>query len=284
MKTKLTLLIGGLVLTGLSATSQIKTPAPSPVQTLKQDIGLSEFEVTYSRPSTKGRVVFGDLVPYGKMWRTGANASTKLKFNDAITFNGVKVEKGEYALYTIPNATEWTVILYKDITCWGVCEEYSADKEVAKFMVKPSTLANAVETFTISIDDVTNTGATLRMAWSKTAVDIKMTNDVDTKVMASIDAFMNPKADYRPYFNAASYYFESNKDMNKALEYVNKAISINATAYWVLHLKAKIQYAMKDYKGAIVTAELSKKVAAEDKNDDYVALNDKLIEKAKSGK
>ncbi|MES2629811.1 MAG: DUF2911 domain-containing protein [Bacteroidota bacterium] len=283
MKQKFTLIIGALLLSAVAAHAQIKTPSPSPVQTIKQDIGLSEFEVSYSRPSSKGRTIYGDLVPYGKMWRTGANASTKLKFNDAMTFNGVKVEKGEYALYTIPNATEWTVILYKDVTCWGVCEEYSADKEAAKFMVKPSTLANAVETFTISIDDVTSNGATLRLSWAKTAVDIKIANDVDSKVVASIDAFMNPKPDFRPYFNAASYYYEANKELNKALEYVNKAAAIQP-AFWVLHLKAKIQYAMKDYKGAMATAELSKKAAAEAKNDDYVALNDKLIEKAKSGK
>lgn len=281
---KLTLLICGLVLTGLTATSQIKTPAPSPVQTIKQDIGLSEFEITYSRPSAKGRVIFGDLVPYGKMWRTGANASTKIKFNDALMFNGVKVEKGEYALYTIPNSTEWTVILYKDVTCWGVCDEYSTEKEAAKFTVKPTSIPTAVETFTASIDNNSSNGATLRLSWDKTAVDIKIENDVDTKVLASIDAFMNPKPDYRPYYNSASYYFESNKDLNKALEFVNKATAIQPSAYWVLHLKAKIQYGLKDYKGSIVTAELSKKAAMEDKNDDYVALNDKLIVKAKAGK
>ncbi len=284
MKKNLSLILAGVALFGITATAQVKTPAPSPVQTLKQDIGLSEFEVTYSRPSAKGRTIFGDLVPYGKMWRTGANASTKLKFNDALTFNGVKVEKGEYALFTIPNATEWTVILYKDVTCWGVCEEYTMDKEVAKFMVKPSALASNVETFTLSLDNVTNNGATLRISWAKTAVDIKIENDVDTKVMASIDAFMNPKPDFRPYYNSASYYYESKKDMNKALEFANKAVALNGTAYWIMHLKAKIQYELKDYKGAIETAEASKKVAAEDKNEDYVALNDKLIAKAKAGK
>lgn len=284
MKTRASLILTGLVFSGMTAFAQIKTPQPSPVQTIKQDIGLSEFEVTYSRPSAKGRTIYGDLVPYGKMWRTGANASTKVKFNDALTFNGVKVEKGEYALYTIPNSTEWTIILYKDVTCWGVCDEYSADKEVAKFNVKPTALPANVETFTMSLEDVTLTGATLRISWAKTAVDIKIVNDVDTRVMAQIDGFMNPKPDYRPYYSSASYYFEANKDLPKALEWASKAADLNPKAFWVMHLKAKIQYAMKDYKGAIASAEASKKVAAEEKNDDYVALNDKLIEKAKSGK
>ncbi len=281
---KLKLMFTSILMVGIVANTvngQIKTPSPSPVQTVKQEIGLAEFELSYSRPSAKGRVIFGDLVPYGKMWRTGANASTKLKFNDALTFNGIKVEKGEYALYTIPGATEWTVILYKDVTCWGVCDEYSTDKEAAKYVVKPLVLSKPVETFTMSIDNVSNNGATLTLAWEKTAIEIKIENDVDTKVMAAIDAFANPKPDYRPYYNAASYYLEAQKDLKKALEFVNSALAIKP-AFWILHTKAKIQMGLKDYKGAIETAELSKKAAIEEKNDDYIDLNDKLIAKAKA--
>lgn len=283
MKIKSILSLSVLVLSAATAVAQIKTPAPSPVQTIKQDIGLSEFEVSYSRPSAKGRVVFGDLVPYGKMWRTGANASTKLKFNDALMFNGVKVEKGEYALYTIPNATEWTVVLYKDLSCWGVCEEYKPEMEAAKFVVKSTALTSPVETFTMSLENVTNNGATLRISWAKTAVDVKIENDVDSRVMAAIDAFANPKPDYRPYYNSASYYLETKKDLGKALDWSNKALAINPT-FWIMHLKAKIQFEMKDFSGAIATAEESKKAAQKEKNDDYVALNDKLIAKAKTGK
>ncbi|HEX4888240.1 MAG TPA: DUF2911 domain-containing protein [Luteibaculaceae bacterium] len=284
MRKQITLMASAFLFTATVATAQIKTPQPSPVSTIKQELGLAEVEVTYSRPSAKGRTIFGDVVPFDKMWRTGANASTKIKFNEKLTFNGVAVDKGEYALYTIPGQTEWTVVLYKDLTCWGVCDEYDATKEAARFKVTPRALSQSVETFTIAFENLSLNGGNLTLSWAKTAVDVKVEMDVDSKVMAAIDAFMNPKPDYRPFYNAASYYFDTNKDLNKALEYASKAADLRPEAYWVLHLKAKIQHGLKDYKGAIATAELSKKAAQADKNDDYVSMNDKLIAKAKAGK
>ena len=252
----------------------IKTPAPSTTQTIKQDFALSSIEIVYSRPNMKGRVVFGDLAPMGKLWRTGANAATKVTFGEDVKVGGVAVKAGSYVLYTIPNKDEWEVILNKGLNNWGV-DGYKAEEDVAKFTVKPMTLPMNVETFTMQIADVMPASANIQIMWEKTAVAIPVTADIDSKISKSIENAMN--VDNRPYFQAASYYFETGKDLTKALTWADKAIENNPKAFWIMHLKAKIQAKLGDKASAKATALKSIESAKEAKNDDYVALNEKLI-------
>lgn len=252
----------------------IKTPAPSTTQTIKQDFALSSIEIVYSRPNMKGRVVFGDLAPMGKLWRTGANAATKVTFGEDVKVGGVAVKAGSYVLYTIPNKDEWEVILNKGLNNWGV-DGYKAEEDVAKFTVKPMTLPMNVETFTMQIADVMPASANIQIMWEKTAVAIPVTADIDPKILKSIENAMN--VDNRPYFQAASYYFETGKDLTKALTWADKAIENNPKAFWIMHLKAKIQAKLGDKASAKATALKSIESAKEAKNDDYVALNEKLI-------
>ncbi|MDZ7900034.1 MAG: DUF2911 domain-containing protein [Arcicella sp.] len=262
-----------LVNAGVSAQS-VKTPAPSPMQTIKQDFALSSIEIAYSRPNMKGRVVFGDLAPYGKLWRTGANGATKVTFGEDVNVGGVAVKAGSYALYTIPNKNEWEVILNKGINNWGI-DGYQAADDVAKFKVKPMALPMNIETFTVQIANVMPASAEIHVMWEKTAISIPVTADIDAKISKSIDNAMN--MDNRPYFQAANYYFETGKDLAKASVWADKAIEMNPRAFWIMHLKAKIQAKMGDKAGATATAMKSIESAKEAKNADYVALNEKLI-------
>lgn len=252
----------------------IKTPAPSTTQIIKQDFALSSIEIVYSRPNMKGRVVFGDLAPLGKLWRTGANAATKVIFGEDVKVGGVPVKAGTYVLYTIPNKDEWEIILNKGLNNWGV-DGYKAEEDVAKFKVKPMALPMNVETFTMQIADIMPASANIQIMWEKTAVSFPITADIDAKISKSIENAMN--VDNRPYFQAASYYFETGKDLTKALSWADKAIETNSKAFWIMHLKAKIQAKLNDKAGAIKTANESIIAAKEAKNEDYVALNEKLI-------
>lgn len=264
---------------GLGAFAQIKTPQPSPVSSFKQEFGLGEVSVSYSRPAAKGRVIFGDLVPFDKMWRTGANASTKITFTDDVTIEGNKLAAGEYALYTIPGKAEWTVIFYKNLNLWGLGNpgDYKESEEALRVKVKPLATAYSTENFTISMSDIAATTANLNLEWEKTKVSVKIATDIDAKVQASIEKTLNPKPNANAYFSAASYYYENDKDLNKALEWVNVAISQRAEAFWMVHLKAKILKKMNNSAAAIEAANLSKEIANKAGNADYVALNDKLI-------
>jgi tetratricopeptide (TPR) repeat protein len=260
---------------------QLKTPAPSPTQTIDQAFALSNIKIEYSRPGVKGRKVFGDLVPFGKIWRTGANASTKITFGDSVKVEGNIIKPGTYALYTIPNADSWTIMFYKDLALGSVAD-YKTEDEVLRVKVKPSALPQKVETFTINIADVTATSASVELLWENTRAAFNVTTDIDDKVMKNIEAAL--EKDSRPYFSAANYYYENNKDLKKALEWVEIAWSQNPKAYYMAHLKAKIQMKMKDTKGAIETAEKSLALSREAKSDDYIRLNEKLIAEAKGQK
>jgi hypothetical protein len=261
----------------------LKTPAPSPLQTIKQNFGIGEVSLEYSRPSVKNRVIFGDVVPYGKMWRTGANASTKITIGEDTKIEGNAIPAGTYAIYTIPGAETWEIMFYKDLTLGGDVASYKKENEVLRITEKVTQLPNKVETFTINFADITYSVCNVEMQWEKTRIAFTISTEVDAKIMKNIETVMAPN-DRRPYYNAASYYYDNNKDMKQALEWVNKATELTADAYWVWHLKAKIQLKLKDAKGAIETAEKSKALALKDKDDAYVKNNDKLIAEAKAMK
>lgn len=281
---KKTLLIVVMAVLCVVAEAQIQTPAASPAGSVSSTIGLTEVKIEYFRPRLKGRKIFGEkdvMYPHGTIWRTGANSGTKISFSDDVKVENIDVPKGEYLIFTWPGATEWTVSLYKDLSIGGNTGAYDKSKEAAKFKVKSEKLPGKVETFTISIDDLAadNKSGKVTLAWENTAVPFTVTADYDAKVMKSIEA--NTKVNPGNYFQAASYYLETGKDLNKALEWVNIALESNPKAYWMLHQKAKIQKGLGDKKGAIETATASLNSAKEAENRDYQNMNEDLIKSLK---
>lgn len=252
----------------------LRTPAPSPTQYVKQDFALSAVEVSYSRPAVKERKIFGDLVPYGKVWRTGANQATTITFGEDVTFGDKKVPAGKYGLLTIPEANEWTVILSKQLDVTGPAA-YKQDQDVARVKVKTEEMPFPIESFTITFDNIKQSSMNMFLLWDRTVVSVPISSDVESKVMAQIDNLMNK--DNRPYFNAAMYYLENGKDLNKAVAWFDKAIEQNPKAFWVYHQKANALAKLGKKQDAITTANKSIELAKEAKNDDYVALNQKLI-------
>ena len=274
------LLVIGMAVMVLMADAQVQVPAASPAGAVSSTIGLTEVKIEYFRPRLKGRKIFGEkdvMYPYGTIWRTGANSGTKISFSDDVKVEGIAVPKGEYLIFTWPGATEWTVSLYKDLSLGGNTPAYDASQEAAKFNVKAKKLADKVETFTISIDDIAadNKSGKVTLAWENTAVPFTITVDYDDKVMKSIAT--HTKVNPYNYFQAAYYYYETGRDMKQALEWVNIALESNPNAYWMLHQKAKIQKAMGDKKGAIETATASLNSARNSQNRDYQAMNEELI-------
>ncbi len=261
-----------------AADAQLKTPAPSPTQTVKQDFGLSSVELTYSRPGMKGRKVYGDLVPFGKVWRTGANNATTLTFGEEVTIGGKKIPAGKYGLVTIPDKNNWTLIITKQLDVTSPAA-YKPEMDVVRVEAKPAKLDNTVESFTMQFANVKSTSMDVQILWENTAVSLPITTDVETKVMAQIDNLMNK--DNRPYFNAAMYYMDNGKDLNQALAWFDKAVELNPNAFWIHHQRANALAKLGKKDEAKAAANKSIELAREAKNDDYVKLNEKLLAEIK---
>ncbi|MBN8680750.1 MAG: DUF2911 domain-containing protein [Chitinophagales bacterium] len=258
--------------------AQIKTPAASPVGKISQEVGLIKVDVEYSRPSAKGRKVFGDLVPFGALWRTGANASTKVTFSEDAKAAGMPLPKGTYALYTIPGEKEWTIIFYKNTTFWGAPDpkDFKEEDVQARFTVPSQTQRDLVETFSINIGNIRNNGADLEIVWEYTKVVVPIMVDTDAKVMKTIQTTMaGPSAN--DYYGAARYYYEEKKDMAQALAWVDKSLELGGDKFWILRLKANILGEMGKYKDAIMVAEKSTELAKKEGNEDYPRMNEKSI-------
>ena len=251
--------------------AQVKMPAPSPVQTVKQEFAIGSIELTYSRPSAKGRKIFGDLVPFNKLWRTGANAATKLVLTEPLEIGGKNVDTGTYVLYTIPGIDSWDIILNKGLKNWGT-DGYKESEDVVKFRVEPMKLKEKVESFTMQFVDVKPESCELQIRWEKTVVGISIKADFKDKVRGQIEAAM--QTDKKPYWQAAQFYNEYDKNLPKALENVNKELERNAKAFWIWIYKAKIQKEMGDTAGALESSKKSMELAKEAKNDDYVKINE----------
>ena len=202
----------------------LKVPAPSPAQTIKQAFALSEINIDYSRPSAKGRTIYGDLVPFGKIWRTGANNSTKITFGEDVKVEGLDVKAGTYAIYSIPNKDSWEIMFYKDLNLGGDVAEYKKENELLRFTVKPSALNDKVETFMINVSDITSNSANIDLVWEKTKVSFKVTADIDSKIMKAIET--NVIKDNKPYYQAARYYYDTDKDLIQAGLWADKAIEL----------------------------------------------------------
>lgn len=263
-----------LVLMTVPAIAQIRTPAPSTTSEVKQTVGLTEINIVYSRPSMKGRTIFAKdgIVPFGSMWRTGANSATKLTFGDDVKIGGKDLKKGSYALFTKPDANEWTIMLFNYDT--PNAGGYADKTPVVTFMAKPKMMGDAVETFTIGVNDITNTNAHIDIMWEKTKVSLPLQVEVEKRVMADIERVMAGPTQ-NDYSAAASFYYDK-KDYSKALEYIQKANAKDAK-FWNLRTESLILADMGKIAEAIKTAEMSKKLAMQEKNDDYVRMNDKSI-------
>lgn len=263
------------LLMSVASYAQLDMPQPSPGATLTQKVGMTEVKVEYSRPSAKGRKVFGEIVPLnGELWRTGANSATKFTTSDSITIMGKGLPKGSYVLMTRPKADGWDVIFNKNPQVSA--SDYKAQDDVLTVSVKPSNLGNKVETFTIEIGNITSTSASLDMMWENTLVSVPFTNDVDKKVMAQIKQKLDgPSA--QEFFSMSQYYMDSGKDLKEALSFVNKSLEKGGDRFWILRHKSLIQGKMGDKAGAIATAKRSLELAKEAKNNDYVRMNEKSI-------
>lgn len=257
--------------------AQIKTPQPSPFGTVTQLVGITEVSVEYSRPGIKDRVIFGDLVPYGKVWRTGANESTKLKFSTDVKLEGHPVPAGEYSLYTVPGEQDWKIIINKKLDSR---ENHDESADLLTFKVKSKLVPLPVERFTIQIANMTDNSAQIILLWAQTEVPIKLEIDTDAMVMKSIEDFTNSDNtdNAGAWYSAARYYFSNNKSKDDALDMVNKSLEIDDSPFWVLRLKAEILAALEDYDEAVIFAKRSMVSAQKAGNDFYVQLNQKSID------
>lgn len=256
----------------------IETPQPSPTQTVKQNFGLSSITLTYSRPAIKGRKVFGDLVPFGKVWRTGANNPTTIEFGDDVTIGGTKIPKGQYGLITIPDKDVWTIIVTKQLDITNP-SAYKPENDLVRTTVKPVALRDAVESFTIQFANIKPASCDMQMMWENTIVTVPITTDVDTKVTARIKEVMG--SDNRPYYQAALYYMENGKDLNQALAWFDKAAEQDPDAYWVQLQRANCLAKLGKKEEAKAASQKSRELAIKAGNDDYVRLNDKLMAQLK---
>ncbi len=256
--------------------AQVKTPQASPLVKIDQVVGLTNIQIEYSRPSAKGRTVYGDLVPFGKHWRTGANANTTVSFSEDVKIAGKDLKKGKYALFTTPKADSWDVIFYTDTNNWGLPEEWNETKVALKVTVKPETTTKSVESFSIFLNNLTNDSGIMELSWERTIVAIPFSVPTQEAAMKSIEKTLaGPTAG--DYFAAAQYFYQTNNDLNKALSWVTTAVSLTAkntdVPYWYLRLKSLIQAKLGDKKGAIVTAKESLNLAVKAGNGDYEKMN-----------
>ena len=252
----------------------LTTPQPSPTQTVTQNFSTGSIELSYSRPGKKGRTVFGDLVPFGKVWRTGANGATTLTFSDDVTIGGKEIKAGKYGLLSIPGADKWTLIITKDVDVTSPAA-YKAENDVVRVEVPVLKLAFVVETFTITFGDLTSSSTNLHLFWENTLVALPISTNTEARVMKQIDDVMNK--DGKPYFAAAQYYYDNGKDLGQALTWVNKAVENNKEAFWMFMLKARIHNKLGDKAAAKTAANTVVDLATKAQNDDYVKMANDLL-------
>lgn len=283
MKTKTSILALALALgvtsSSLAQAPKVDFPAASPTCTLKQHFGLTDIEIVYSRPSVKGRKIFGGLVSYGEVWRTGANSATKFTVSTPVKINGAEIPAGTYGLFTIPGEDEWTIIISKVSGQWGAYK-YDAKDDVVRVKAKPVELPFHIESFLIDINGITDESATMYLTWDDVAVPVKIERDLTGTLVPQIEAVMSSDAKDKPYFQSAMFYYDHGQDLKKASEWVNAAIK-QREAHYIVHLKAKILAKLGDKEGAITAANRSIELAKTAKDSGYVKLNEDLISSLK---
>lgn len=271
------LFLGIFTVLSFSMKAQVQTPALSPISKFEQKVGLTDITIQYSRPGKRDRLIFGDVVPFGEIWRLGANENTKITSSDAIIFGKDTVKAGTYAMYAKPEKDNWTLFLYSETTNWGVPDPWDTKKVVYETKLPVVQLNDVVETLTISIEKIENNGASLVIMWDKSKIALPFTVNTKDKVLASIKKTMEgPSAN--DYNRSATFYYQEKIDVKKALEWSTKACEMRPEAYWMLRTKALLQAENGDFKGAIATAKKSMELAEKDGDAAYVKMNKTSIE------
>ena len=253
---------------------KLEFPSPSPACTIKQRVGLTDIEIVYSRPGIKGREIFGSLVPYGKVWRTGANNATKVTFSTPVKLNGQDIAAGSYALYTIPGEDEWTIILNKGVGKSGT--QYDEAEDVVRFKATPMPFGSKIENFTIEFNRIADDSAVINLVWDKTVVPIKLELDLVATLVPQIESVMASDSKNKPYYQAAMFYYDHGQDLKKASQWVDEAIK-QREAHYIVYLKAKILAKLGDKEGAIAAAKRSGELAVQANDTGYVKMNADLI-------
>ena len=257
---------------------KISTPQPSPLGKISQRVGLTDIDIAYSRPGVKGRTIFGELVSFGKIWRTGANSNTKITFSSDVMMDGQTLKAGSYGLYSIPNKDTWEIIFYSEADKNGVPRDWDDTKIAAKTSVKVGSMPMNIETFTIAFNDVTSTSTIIGLLWEKTYVGIKIEVPTDQMVSATIDAVMAASPKAGDYYNAAIYYSQEDKDLKKANEWMEKAMSmIEKPGFWQLRQQSLIYAKIGETEKAIATAKKSLEGAKAAKNEAYIKMNSESL-------
>ncbi len=275
---KRVLIVLSLIISHFAVEAQVRIPETSPKAVVKQVVGLTEVEIVYSRPSARGRAVYGNLVPFGLLWRTGANDNSTISFSDDVVINGKTLKKGKYALYSIPNIQSWEIVFYTATDNWGTPKEFDEAKVALKVSVNEEALTKPVETFTIAVNNLETSSATLDISWENSYVSLKFEVPTKQLAIASVEKTL-AGATPEEYYSAAQYYYQSNGDIAKAKEYIDKAVDLSKTpSFYYLRLKSLIQAKQGDKNGAIETAKLSIVVSEAAGNKDYVEMNKASIE------
>jgi len=256
----------------------LNTPQSSTTQTIKQNFGLSSIELSYSRPNAKGRSVIGGLVPFGKVWRTGANQATTINFGDEVTIGDKKIAAGKYGLLSIPDKDNWVLIITKQLDATSP-DAYKQESDIVRVNVKPVMLNNKVETFTMQFTNVKASTCDLNLQWENTSVTLPISVDVDSKVMSQINDVMTK--DNLPYFASAMYYMDNGKDLNQALTWFNKAVEQNPTAFYMQYQRANCLVKLGKKQEAIAASTKSLELSKAANNADYVKLNEDLLKSLK---
>ncbi len=265
------------------APAKIEFPAASPAASFKQTVGITDIEVIYHRPSMRGRSIFGGLVPYNEVWRTGANQATKIKFSTPVKLNGTSIDAGTYELYSIPGKASWTVIIHKDSSAWGAYT-YDSKNDVARIQAKPTATSAPVETFAIGVSDIRNSAATLYLTWERVRVPLALEVDLTGMLVPRIEAVMASSSEKKPYAQAALFYFDNDLDLDKAVTWMDAAIAAKPEVFYNSYHKARILAKKGDKAGAIAAAEKSLEGARKAKGpirEEYIRLNEALIKSLK---
>ncbi|MGX1930892.1 DUF2911 domain-containing protein [Flagellimonas sp. 2504JD4-2] len=276
----LRILIIGCFVCGLHGEAQINHPKVSPFSLVEQDIGLSKVSVRYSRPATKGRKIFGGLVPYGRIWRVGANESTKIRVDADVKIMESILPKGTYAIYAFPESDSWEIAFHTNTTHWGDGRKnYDPEEDLFRISVKPQKISYHQENFLITFDSITHNAAHMKLIWADTMVVIPFEVDTHSQMQNEISKQIADNPSAQTYYEAARYLQEQGIDYQRALEYLNKALDLGGDTYYFHRVKSLVEAKLGDYKSALKSAKKSLQIADGLGKDEFVRMNQKNIDK-----
>ena len=257
--------------------AQIQTPDASPYSKIEQKVGLTDFTISYSRPAKRSRIIMGDLVPYGAIWRAGANANTTVTFNDPIKIEGQALAAGKYAIFVKPQPKEWEVYFYTKTNNNGLPQKWDPESVALTVKAKVTSLQETIESFTIALEDLNAKGATLSFKWENTKASLNLKVPTDEKAMESIAKTIKGSPSARDFYLAAIYYKDTGRDLKQAKKWIAKAISMDADRYWMYRQQSLILKGLGETSKAVEAAKISLELAKKAGNQDYVRLNTNAI-------